>query len=144
MTRQEWIDGDNLFYHITPTRNLESIFKKGILKGKDNPFGICVTRSSDSLIIEFICEMMLVREEAKEFSIIKISPRKINLRKHELLNDNVVEITNPLHNYIYRKSIRVKKEDVVGEFTRSQFGMQDMREFENRIRESNLLESLEL
>lgn len=141
MTRQEWIEQDCSFYHITPTRNLESIYETGLINR--NGQGICVVRTNHQLVIRFICEMMLTGDGDLDFSIIEIKPISIQLREDEILNDDVVEITNNLHNYIARDTIVINEENVIGTFQANPLGIPDLIVFENEILDSLQIERLD-
>lgn len=141
MTRQEWINNDFSFYHITQTSNLQNIFLNGI--ENRNGLGVCVVRTRHELIVRYICEMMLNTNDDLSFSIIEIKPASIGLRAIEIINDNVEELTNPLHNYIQRERITVTTENVVGEFQANPLGIPNLTEFENEIRQSIILERLQ-
>ena len=60
---------------------------------------------------------MLFTSDETKFSIIEIQPARHNLLEHEIAPDYVVEITNPLHNYIRRNKLKINFEDIVGELT---------------------------
>jgi len=141
MTRQEWIEQDFSFYHITQTRNLENIYLTGI--ENRNGLGVCVVRTRHELIVRFICEMMLNVDDDLHFSIIEIKPSNIQLRAAEILHDNTDEFTNCLHNYIQRESIVVTSENVVGKFQANPLGIPNLIEFKNGIRNAITLERLE-
>ena len=141
MTRQEWIEQDFSFYHITPTNNLENIYLTGI--ENRNGMGVCVVRTRHELIVRFICEMMLNVDDDLHFSIIEIKPQDIQLRPEEILDDNVEELTNCLHNYIQRENIIVTAENVVCIFQANPLGIPNLIEFENEIRNSVILERLQ-
>jgi hypothetical protein len=141
MTRQEWIKNNFSFYHITKTSNLESIFLNGI--ENRNGLGVCVVRTRNDLIVRYICEMMLNVDDDLNFSIIEIKPTEIQLQAEEILDDNVNEITNCLHNYIQRPSIAVSAENVVGVFQANPLGIPNLTNFENEIRNTITLESLQ-
>ena len=141
MTRQEWIEQNFSFYHITPTNNLENIYLTGI--ENRNGMGVCVVRTRHELIVRFICEMMLNVDDDLHFSIIEIKPQDIQLRPEEILDDNVEELTNCLHNYIQRENIIVTAENVVCIFQANPLGIPNLIEFENEIRNSVILERLQ-
>lgn len=141
MTRSEWIENNFSFYHITQTRNLESIYLTGI--ENRNGLGVCVVRSRHELIVRFICEMMLNINDDLDFSIIEIIPSNIQLRPEEILDDNVEELTNCLHNYIIRDSIQVTKQNVIDVFKANPFGIPNVTQFENEIRNTITLERLQ-
>lgn len=141
MTKEEWINNDLDFYHITHTRNLENIYLHGLQSR--NGLGICVVRSNDKLIIQYICETMLNVDDDVNFSIIRILPSSIQLLASEVINDNVVECTNPLHNYIVRNSISVTSSDVVGTYQANPLGIENIHEFEMQIKEKTVLDQLD-
>ena len=141
MTREEWIEQDLSFFHITQTSNLENIYLTGI--ENRNGKGICVVRTSHELIVRFICEMMLNIDGELEYSIIEIKPSIYNLKTEEILDDNVVELTNCLHNYIKREFIEVTAENIVGTYQANPLGISNLIEFENEIRYSITLERLQ-
>jgi len=140
MTIQEWINQNLSFYHITPTRNLINIYDSGI--ENRNGRGICVIRTNNEQIVRYICEMMLIAEGDSDFSIIEIKPNDIQLTAIEVINDNVVELTNDLHNYIVRDRINITEANVIGTFQTNPMGIPDLTEFENEIRNSGILERL--
>ena len=142
MTVQEWLENDNYFYHVTQKSNIPSILEKGLLKGRDNPFGICAIRNKEELILEYLCQMMLYTTDETIFSIIKISPKKHNLQISEITNDNVVEITNPLHNYIKRNKLVIDKDDVIEEYQINSKGICDIKAFEEELTKLGIIESL--
>ena len=129
MTRKEWIEQDLSFFHITQTSNLENIYLTGI--ENRNGKGICVVRTRHELIVRFICEMMLNIDDDLEYSIIEIKPSIYNLKTEEILNDNVEELTNCLHNYIKRECIKVTAENIVGTYQANPLGIPNLIEFEN-------------
>jgi len=141
MTKQEWIENDFSFYHITQTSNLQNIYFNGI--ENRNGLGVCVVRTNHELIVRYICEMMLNISDDLSFSIIEIKPSQIQLRAEEIINDNVQELTNPLHNYIQRDCIAVSADNLVGEFQANALGIPNLIEFENEIRQSIILERLQ-
>jgi len=83
---------------------------------------------------------MLVYNGDKEFSIIEIKPESINLKENEIVMDNVSEITNPLHNYITRKIINIEESCIAGNYTTVPLGIKDLNKYEQKIKESGLLE----
>lgn len=131
MTRQEWIDQDKSFYHITQTRNIPSILEKGL--ENRNGRGVCVVRINDDRVIRYICEMMLCTDDDRDFSVIEIIPSKINLQANEIFDDFAVECTNPIHNYIKRKNIPVVQENVIGTFRASRLGIPDLNVYETNL-----------
>ena len=141
MTRQEWIENNFSFYHITQTSNLESIFINGI--GNRNGLGVCVVRSRNDLIVRYICEMMLNIDDDLDFSIIEIKPHSFQLHAEEILDDNVEELTNCLHNYIGRESLVVTAENVVGTYQANPLGIPNLTDFENEIRNTIILDRLQ-
>lgn len=140
MTRKKWIEKNLSFYHITPTRNLESIFNSGL--ENRNGLGVCVIRSNHEMIIKFICEMMLIADGDDEFSIIQIKPKTINLQPEEILDDQVEEITNDLHNYIDRQKILVKEDDVIGKFKTDPLGILNLKKYEQELKDLGIIEKL--
>jgi hypothetical protein len=140
MTKQEFIDSEMPFYHITPTRNKENILASGLLK--KNPRGICVVRSINEDVVKYIVDTMLIDEDDYEFSIIEIFPNKHILSALEIANDYVDEITNPIHNYILRESLVVEEEDFINTYARPRFGILDITPIINAIRENIVLEHL--
>jgi len=139
MTKSEWIENNHSFYHITATKNLDQIYKEGLQTR--NGKGICVVRSNHPLIIEFITETMLIGEGETEFSVIQIFPQDHNLKVSEIEDDNVVEATNDLHNYILRNSIKISSKNVVGEYKTKPLGIPDLPEFERKI--ADLIKNLD-
>jgi len=141
MTRQDWIENNFSFYHITQTSNLENIFLTGI--ENRNGLGVCVVRSKNELIVRYICEIMLNIDDNLHFTIIEIKPSDIQLRSEEIMDDNVEELTNCLHNYIQRQCIHVTAENIVGVFQANPLGISNLIEYENEIRNTINLESLQ-
>jgi len=140
MTRQEWIDQNNSFYHITQTRNVQSILDNGL--ENRNGKGICFVRTNDDRVIRYICEMMLCIDDDLDFSVIEITPNEINLQSNEIQFDCVVECTNPLHNYIKRENIPVKEENVIGTYRGNSLGIPDLLGYETTLRQEFDLEQL--
>ena len=133
MTRQEWIDQDNSFYHITNTRNIQSIINNGL--ENRNGRGVCVVRTCNLKIIRYICQMILLIDDDLDFSIIEIKPSIINLTANEILFDNVEEITNPLQNYINRNSIPIMQINVIETFKANLLGILHLKEYEADLRQ---------
>ena len=143
MTVKDWIQNNYSFYHVTQANNIPDILSGGLLKGENNPHGICVIRSSDSSIIKYLIHMMLFTTDETNFSIIEISPLKHNLRPEEIREDDVVELTNPLHNYIRRRKLQIQVEDVIFEMQIDPLGFTDVKAFEQQLVALNLIQSLE-
>jgi len=143
MTKQEWIDEDRDFYHVTQSSNIESILQNGLRKGNDNPLGICVIRSMHPDILEFLCQMMLITTEELNFAVIRISPTKHNINATEIANDHVVEYTNPLHNYIRRNLLHIEPEDVIHEFSTTANSIKDLTAAEEHLEGLGIIESLD-
>lgn len=142
MTTQEWLENDNKFYHITQKSKIPSILEKGLLR-KQNPFGICVIRNKEELILEYLCHMMLRTTDEITFSIIEISPQKHSLIESEIINDNVEEITNPLHNYIQRNKLTIDENDIVSDYKLKNVYGFDKQKYEKMLLETKLIEFLE-
>lgn len=140
MTRQEWLDNDFPFYHITPTKNLVNILASG-LKNK-NGQGICVVRTKDEIVVRYICETMLNVDDNLDFSIIEIKPSNIQLKPEEILNDNVTEVTNCLHNYISRDTILVVEANIVSTYKANLMGIPNLEEYESNLRKIVRLDRL--
>jgi len=140
MTKQEWIDNNNSFYHITHTRNLQSIFIMGL--ENRNGRGICVVRTNEEKIVQYICQQMLLTDDDLDFSVIEIIPSRIKLKATEILFDGVDECTDPLHNYINRKNIPVIQENVIGIYRANPLGIPDLHEYEATLRQDFDLEQL--
>ena len=144
MTKEEWINEDNGFYHLTQTSNIPSILQSGLKKGVDNPFGICVIRNIDPLVIEYLCQTMLRTTDELNFSIIEIKPLSHNLQVQEIGNDDhIVEVTKPLHNYIKRKCLKIEPENIKGEYSINPQGIADLSKYEEELLRSGLIEILE-
>ena len=141
MTKEEWLKGNNWFYHVTQHSNVESIIKDGLLKG--NPMGICVIRSKHPLVVEYLIQSMLLTSDETKFAIIKIPPHKHKLLPNEITNDGVVEITNPLHNYILRKKLIIDSNDIIDTFDVIPNGIKDYEEFANRLISLKVITSLD-
>ena len=86
---------------------------------------------------------MLFTTDETNFSIIEISPLKHNLRPEEIREDDVVELTNPLHNYIRRRKLQIQVEDVIFEMQIDPLGFTDVKAFEQQLVALNLIQSLE-
>jgi hypothetical protein len=141
MTKEEWISEDKSFYHITQTSNISLILKNGLKSG--NIKGICVIRSRNELILEYLCQMMLFTTDETNFSVIEIKPSKHSLSPSQIGKDQVVEITNPLHNYILLKYLKIDEEDVIHNFEIDPIGFQDKILFEENLIGLNLIEELQ-
>jgi len=143
MTKQDWIIENRDFYHVTQTSNIQSILHKGLQKGNDNPFGICVIRSAHKDILEYLCQMMLITTDELDFSVIRISPQTHSLNSTEIANDQVVEVTNPLHNYIRRKVLKITPKDIIHQFRTTANNIQDLKVTEQRLIDLGIIESLD-
>lgn len=111
MTIQEFIKKDLPFYHITPRTNLECILKDGIRQGAN---GICVVRSKDNKIINYIASVMLSEKGDKTFSVIELHPTKHGISVSMVAPDSIDEPTAPLHNYlVVNEPIKILKDDVI-------------------------------
>ena len=115
--------------------------KNGLKNG--NVRGICVIRSDHELVIEYLIHMMLLTTDEHSFSIIEISPLNHNLKPNELVRDEVVEFTNPLHNYIRRNYLKITQENIIGEHIAKIKGIPDCNEFEQRLDDLNLIQDLD-
>jgi hypothetical protein len=140
MTIQEYINLDLPFYHITPTKNLTNIYANGIQNKKGR--GICVTRSKHPLVIKYVTEMMLIGDGDTAFSIIEIIPSKHSIQRTEVLNDETVEATNPIHNYIFRKELKITLNNIIDTYTTDPKGIADKNKIENELKERGLILSL--
>jgi hypothetical protein len=141
MTLQEWIEGNHSFYHITQLSNIPSILREGLKNG--NPRGICVIRSNHPDIIEYICQTMLFVSDEVDFAIIEIKPKNHNLTSNVISNDDVVEITNPLHNYIRKIPLHIEPSDIISTHTINPRGIAGLAIFEQRIRNLNIIAPLD-
>jgi hypothetical protein len=137
MTLSQYLQEDKPFYHITKTSNLQSIFETGLQPR--NPLGICVVRSKDPLIVKFIVEMMLFVDEEVNFSILEIKPSQFGLQPHEIRDDQVVEETNCLHNYIRRKKLSITEANVVDSYVANKQGIPDKSKLVAELVSKNLL-----
>jgi hypothetical protein len=141
MTLIQYLHEDQPFYHITKTSNLPSIYQQGLRA--QNPFGICVVRSRDPLVIKFIVEMMLFVDDEVDFTILEIRPSQFNLKVSEIIDDHVVEETNCLHNYIRRPRLTITHANIVDSYIASRQGIPDKKELVNEITSRKLLWSFQ-
>lgn len=141
MTKEEYINENLPFYHITKTSNLPLIIANGLQNR--NGRGICVVRSKDLLIVEFVVQMMIRVDDDVDFSIIEIKPKAINLQPNELRDDTVVEETNDLHNYIRRHRINITANQVVGTFKADPYGIRDKEKLLQEINDRELIWAFE-
>ena len=136
ISKSEFIDMDFSLYHITPTRNIDSILNNGLQNG--NGKGICFVQKKHPLVLKYIVENMLIDNGDIDFSIIEIKPSKINLKHHELIDDQVYEKTNSIHNYIKRELIMIGREDIVQTYKALPLGIPNLDELENEMRNKGL------
>ncbi len=141
MTLQEFLDSDNSFYHVTQTSNIQSILEQGLRNG--NPLGICVIRSRHPLVIRFLVEMMLYNSDESSFSIIEIKPSQHNLKSGDIRDDQVVEETNPLHNYIRRRILTIKPEHIVDTYEAHTQGIADKETLVRQMNQESLIWSFD-
>ncbi len=113
MKLEEYIEDDLPFYHITHFGNKENIFEHG-LKRMSNIQGICVTRSSDTRVINLIAVGQLVSGNNPEerYCIFKLLPSKHNIEVKDIRKDITGESTNALNNYIRKDVIPVDMDDI--------------------------------
>lgn len=113
MSVEDYIEKDLPFYHITPLKNKESILTNGLRYGLQK-IGICVVRSGDYRVIDFITENQLsFMNEESSYCVFKIIPSKFNIQAGEVKPDTTIyEETNALHNYIKRSKIDVDESDI--------------------------------
>src|SRR5688572_24584736 len=123
MTLDQYLQEDLPFYHITKTSNLPSIFQQGLRPG--NPFGICVVRSKDPLVVKYIVEMMLFVDDEVDFTVLEIKPTQFGLKASEVIDDHVVEETNCIHNYIRRPTIFLTNANIVDSYVANRHGIPD-------------------
>ncbi len=142
MTPQDWTKCNRPFFHITATNNVPSILTSGL--EKRNSLGICVCNCDDPKVIEYVTEMMLVEEGVWDYSVIRIFPKEHNLTENDLAGDQVVEGTNALHSYILRKSLPIKKEDIVSSYKRLRLGLVDEGRAIREIDAMGLLEQFSI
>ena len=95
MTKQEWINDNRDFFHVTQTSNIPSILKYGLKKGKYNPLGICVIRSAHDDILQYLCQVMVITTDELDFSVIRISPKVTNLSLLKLLMIKLLKLQIP-------------------------------------------------
>ena len=127
----EFIELNLPLYHITPTKNIENILKNGLQNR--NGKGICFVQKKHQLIIKYIVETMLINESDKDFSVIEIKPKTINLKHQELDNDQVYEKTNCIHNYIKRDVIEITEKNIVKTYRTLPLGIPDLKELEDEM-----------
>lgn len=137
LSKKEFLDFNLPLYHITPTKNVDEILQNGI--EKRNGIGICFVQKKHPLVIRYIVEMMLISEGDSDFSIIEIIPKNYEVTSSELINDNVEEGTNGIHNYILRDNISITKDNIIGNYKANPLGIPDLKEFENELKEKGLL-----
>jgi hypothetical protein len=139
MDINKYLQDVGLFYHITYSSNLPNIFNIG-LENK-NGKGICVVRTDDENIIRYIAEFMLRnREDEFGFSILKIEQTKYNFLPSEIALDGVVELTNPLHNYIRRERINgLSQGDIIKQFEIHPVNIPDYQVLVTSIKQSGVL-----
>ena len=140
MTIEEWLINNNSFYHLTQSSNIPSILSAGLQRR--NPLGICVIRSNHPSILEYLIQMMLYTTNEETFSIIQISPAAHSLQPAEISNDNVVEATNPLHNYIRRNTLWIQPADIIGEHTIVPGSIIDYTAFAQNLINQGLIQEL--
>lgn len=111
MTAREYIEQDLPFYHITPSDNRDSILVHGLRAKRCN--GICVVRSDYQKIWKEIINGQL-NYPAQHYLVIKLTPRKHNIRYEEVALDSTEEDgTGPLQNYIVKERIMIDESDIV-------------------------------
>ena len=69
--------------------------------------------------------------------------KKHNLSSNEIVKDDVVEITNPLHNYIRRKRIEIKEEDIIHELEYNPLGITDHNAIMDELEQLGVIVELE-
>ncbi|MFN3402868.1 MAG: hypothetical protein ACK40G_02160 [Cytophagaceae bacterium] len=137
ISKEEFLRFGLPFYHITPTRNIESILENGL--ENRNGRGICVVQKNHILVIKYIVDMMLIGDGDTDFSIIKILPNEHGIESKEIAFDGVQEATNCIHNYIRRGRLRIRKEHVIGSYQADPRGIPDLKSFENILNSKGLL-----
>lgn len=111
MTIHEYSNCNLPFYHITPKRNVKRILTDGL---QPRLFGICVVRTNDDGVINHIASTMLSERGDREFSVIKLLPRKHRINSSMVAPDSAEEPTTPLHNYIViNQPIPITEDDIV-------------------------------
>lgn len=119
MTVQEYIERNLPFYHITPARNKGEILKHGLKNGTFN--AVCVVRSDNKDILYDIASTQLSGNEETKFIVIKLLPKKHNIKAEDVFEDNVTDPTAPLHNYLRANEYyTITEEDIIAEFDISQ------------------------
>ena len=115
MTVKEYIDRNLPFYHITPARNKDSILKHGLNNGTFN--AVCVVRSDNEDILYDIASTQLSGNEETKFIVIKLLPKKHNIKAEDVFEDDVTDPTVPLHNYLRANEYyTITEEDIITEF----------------------------
>lgn len=137
LSKQEFIDFQLPLYHITPTRNIENILEHGLKN--NNGKGICFVQKKHPLVIQYIVETMLINEGDEEFSIIEIIPSKLGIQSNEIINDEVYEKTNVIHNYVTRNKIEISRENIIDTYTTLPFGIPNLTKLEKEIDDMGLL-----
>jgi hypothetical protein len=140
MKASQWIGEDRSFYHLTPSSNISSILVEGLQNR--NGRGICVIRSIDENVIEYLCQAMLYVGEP-DFAIIEIKPSKHKLRAEEIGWDTTTEVTTPLHNYILRNKLPIEQGDIIGSHSIVPNGILDYKEYEATLISQGKIEELE-
>ena len=120
MTIQEYIDGNNPFYHITNMESLESILNNGLFSSSQSGcrHGICVVRSiAEDIIAEDIIAEIIDRQLQntghETFAIIKLLPSRHHFTAKEVSEDPIDEVIAPMCNYICQECITIQGDDVV-------------------------------
>ena len=86
---------------------------------------------------------MLNNTNETKFSVIEIKPSKHNILPQEIINDHVVEATNPLHNYIRRNVLFIDETDIIYNFEIDPLGIKDVKLFEKQLSDLDLITELE-
>lgn len=114
-TIDEYVDGNNPSYHVTPMENLDGILERGLLASRCVR-GVCVVRSQAYDIIAEIIDCLLhtmnVSDNTK-FAIIKLTPKKHHFTSKEIAEDNSGVQSAALYNYICKDIISIEESDII-------------------------------
>lgn len=109
MSIDEYISSNLPFYHVTPSKNLNSILKDGLKRGK---YGICVVRSDVKAVLNDITYQINL-DNTEEFAVIRILPKEKGITPDIVSEDSVTDRTSILHNYIIKDRIPIEEKDIL-------------------------------
>ena len=113
MTVKQFIENNQPFYHITKANLRNEILKNGLtLMGRQQRQAICVVRTNDEIIINFIATSQLGINRGEEAIIITLFPIKHGIVDHDVSEDSIDEPTATLHNYIHKTTIVIDESDI--------------------------------